>query len=309
MAGAARAAFAARTHRVWSAGGPSGRTSIKGDRTLNRLTCYQIHDDAPRLVTARADRGWMDATVKRFAYRCVPLSIANAMGWELLSPARVAADWNGGPELEDLTVAVDDPAWGDNKLASSHFGHGILTFQTGYLFRTDPGIAVWARGSPNQPKDGIAALDGITETDWLPFTFTMNWQLTRPGRVVFEKDEPFCFLTLIGYRALEAVRPEIVPMSATPELKAEYMTWRQARLDFNARLAAEDPETVRQGWQKWYVRGDDNPTAAAPGPMHMSKVNLAAPVARTTFDPARDRVHRGRAETAEERRDDPGPTR
>ena len=257
---------------------------------LDRLTCYQIHDYAPRLVTARSDRTWMDMSDQRFAYRCVPLSIANAMGWELLSPARVTAEWNGGRELEDLKVEVDDLAWGGNKLASSHFGHGIVTFQTGYLFRTDPDVAVWARGTPNRPKDGVGALDGIIETDWLPFTFTMNWQLTRPGRVAFERDEPFCFITLFPYRALEAVRPEIVPMAVAPQIKADYMAWRQARLDFNARLAAEDPETMRQSWQKWYVRGADNPTGATPSPQHMSKVNLAAPVARTTFDPVLDRV-------------------
>ena len=266
-----------------------------GGRRVNRFTCYQINETAPRLVTARSDRAWMDASDQRFAYRCIPLSIANAMGWELLTPSRVVAEWNGGRNLEDLTVTVEDPAWGENKLASSHFGHGILTFQTGYLVRTDPGIGVWARGTPNLPKDGVIALDGLTETDWLPLTFTMNWLLTRPGRVVFEKDEPFCFMTLVGYRALDDVRPEIVPMSVTPEIKEDYTTWKRERLAFNARLAAEDPETVRQGWQKWYIRGDQNPTSAAPSPAHMSKVNLAAPVVRTTYDPVLDRPNRGQA--------------
>jgi hypothetical protein len=260
---------------------------------VNRFTCYQINDYAPRLVTARPDRAWMDASDQRFAYRCIPLSIANAMGWELLAPARVVAEWNGGRQLEDLTVTLEDPAWGENKLASSHFGHGILTFQTGYLMRTDPGIGIWARGTPNLPKDGIVALDGIIETDWLPFTFTMNWQLTRPGRIVFEKDEPFCFLTLIEYRALERVRPEIVPMAATPEIKEDYAAWKKERLDFNARLADDDPEAVRQGWQKWYVRGDNTPTAATPNPSHMSKVTLAPPAVRTTYDPVLDRPNRG----------------
>jgi Family of unknown function (DUF6065) len=237
----------------------------------------------------------MDATLKRFAYRCMPLTIANAMGWELLAPTRVAAEWNGGPEPEDIKIEIRDPAWGEGKLALSHFGHGILTFSTGYLFRPDPGIGVWTRGSPNLPKDGIAPLDGIIETDWLPFTFTMNWQFTRPGRVTFEKDEPYCFLTLIEYRALEAVRPEIVPMAVTPEIRDEYLAWRQARLDFNAQLAANDPETVRQSWQKWYIRGDHNPSGAVPSPTHMSKVNLAPPVGRETFDPVRDRVVRREA--------------
>lgn len=245
---------------------------------MSRLTCYQIRDRAPRMAAAPAERAWMDATQKRAAYRCIPLAVANAMGWELLSPTRVTAEWNGGPELADLAVTVEDPAWGDVSFASSHFGHGILTFSTGYLFRTDPGIGVWARGTPNRPKDGIAPLDGITETDWLTFTFTMNWQLTRPGRVTFEPDEPFCFLTLTAYRALEEVRPEIVPIAADPQLAAQFQAWRTARLDFIDRLKTNEPEAARQGWQKYYVRGNENPSGAVPSATHTTKVKLAEPV-------------------------------
>jgi hypothetical protein len=247
---------------------------------VQRLTCYQIHDKAPRIAPAPAERAWMDATDRRFAYRCLPLTIANAMGWELLSPARVTAEWNGGRELADIAITVDDPAWSEGKLAATHFGHGILTFHTGYLFRTDPGIGVWARGTPNRPKDGIAPLDGITETDWLTFTFTMNWQFTRPGRVVFEKGEPFCFLTLLAYRALEAVQPEIVPLAEEPGLQEQFLAWRQARLEFNEKLARDESDAARQGWQKFYVRGSNSPGGAIPSPTHTSKIVLGEPARR-----------------------------
>ena len=253
---------------------------------MQRLTCYQIHDEAPRLVAASGERAWMDATDRRYAYRCIPLTIANAMGWEVLSPTRVAAEWNGRPGLADIAVTVEDPAWKD-KLASSHFGHGILTFHPGYLFRTEPGIGLWVRGAPNRPKDGIAPLDGIVETDWLTFTFTMNWHFTRPGSIVFEKDEPFCFISLIAYRAHENVQPEIVPLSADPELAQQYDAWRLARLDFNARLARNEPEAARQGWQKFYIRGAE-PSGAAPSEHHISKIKLADPVKRDTTEPRKE---------------------
>jgi hypothetical protein len=248
---------------------------------VKRLTCYQIYDKAPRLVPARSDRPWMDATDQRYAYRCLPLSIANAMGWELLSPARVVAEWNGGNGLPDISVTVDDDRWSESRLAGSHFGHGILTFQTGYLFRTDPGVAVWARGVPNWPKDGIAPLDGIIETDWLTFTFTMNWQFTRPGRIVFEKDEPFCFITLIEYRALEKVAPEIARIEDDPVLHKDFAAWRDARLEFNRKLTEHDPETAKQGWQRFYLRGEGPSGVRAPE-THISKVKIAAPKTRTT---------------------------
>lgn len=243
---------------------------------MTKLHCYQLHPGAPRIVPGRADRAWMDLTRQRYAYRCLPLTIANSMGWEMLAPQEVVAEWNGGPELAD--VAVEGVTEGDHSgFAVSHFGHGILTFQTGYLFRTDPGIALWARGVPNLPKDGIAPLDGIIETDWLSFGFTMNWMFTRPGRVRFEAGEPFCFITPLGYHALDNVVPEIEPITANPEVAAAYESYSTRRQSFNERLAANDPETVRQGWQKWYMRGE-GPDNSERNPAHISKLRLAEPV-------------------------------
>ncbi len=242
---------------------------------FGRLTCYQISEPAPKIVPAAPERQWMDETNERFAYRCLPLNIANSFGWELLLPIPIVAEWNGGPELTDITVTSPESE-NVERYASSHFGHGVLTFQTHYLFRTDPGVALWARGSPNLPKDGIAPLDGITETDWLTFTFTMNWKFTRPGRVEFAKDEPFLFITPIAYRALDNLVPEIVPIKTAPEILAEFNEHRRLRNEFNKALQDRDPEALRRRWQKWYFRGT-NPDGEPGNELHISKLRLARP--------------------------------
>jgi hypothetical protein len=227
------------------------------------------------MVAARSDRDWMDATRQRYAYRCLPLTIANSMGWELLCPSPVIARWNGGPELADITI-TDEAGTESEEVAQSHFGHGILTFHTRYLFRTDPGMGLWIRGTPNQPKDGIAPLDGIVETDWLSFPFTMNWMFTRPGEIRFERDEPFCFLSPVAYRALEETIPEIKPIEADPDLRAAFTDYVTLRQNFNRELAEGRPDTLKSGWQKWYMRGQD-PSGRPANPLHISKLRLAEP--------------------------------
>ena len=244
---------------------------------MNKLIAYRIHPIGQRMVAGRSRRQWMDQTRQRYAYRCLPLTIANAMGWELLLPAKVTAEWNGGSKISDIVVETDDPVWKPEQLAISHFGHGVLTFPINYLFRTEPGVALWARGIPNAPKDGIAPLEGIIETDWLPFSFTMNWQFTRAGRITFEKDEPFCFITPISYRALERVTPEIIPLANAPEVAAEFKAYSEARESFNAKLLENEPAAAAQGWQKWYMRGE-NPFGDTANPLHISKLSLAQPV-------------------------------
>src|ERR1700730_4059402 len=50
-----------------------------------RLKCYALYPNPPRLVPARPERAWMEAFPARHAYRCLPLTIANSHGWEILS--------------------------------------------------------------------------------------------------------------------------------------------------------------------------------------------------------------------------------
>src|SRR5436853_42262 len=157
--------------------------------TMN-LVCHALHDFAPKLVAASAQRQWMDDFSDRHAYRCLPLSIANAHGWEVLCPIPIEIEWNGGPEIADLTVRALKVLPGSQELphfCASHFSRGIVTFQVDYLFRTDPGWDLLATGPFNRPKDNAAPLTGIIETDWLPYPFTMNWQILRPGRARFEE--------------------------------------------------------------------------------------------------------------------------
>ncbi|MEM6383439.1 MAG: DUF6065 family protein [Pseudomonadota bacterium] len=242
------------------------------------LTFYRIHSDAPEIRPARAPRLWMDNTPDRFAYRCLPLSIANATGWEVSVPVGLRVSWNGGDKIDDMRVEALKPEEQPrvDRLAGSHFGSGVLTFHTGYVMRTSEGWGLWARGAPNTLKDGIAALDGLIETDWLPFPFTMNWKFTRPGIVTFNEGDVYCFVTPTPHHALEAIEPTMVPLDSDPHLRAEYEGWSEARADFNAKLHAREPEAMKQGWQRNYMHG--RMLDGAPAPVkHATKRKLKAP--------------------------------
>ena len=243
-----------------------------------KLTCYPVEPDPPAIEPARASRDWMDKTDQRFAYRCIPLSIANASGWEILSPVDFMATWTGGNSKTAMSIRANGDRARVDRFASSHFGHGVLTFHTGYLFRTSPGWALWVRGSPNTAKRNLVALDALVETDWLDFPFTMNWRFTRPATIQFEKGEPFCFITPVPHALLDQVQPEIRSLDEDPVLKAAYEARAKDRSDFNSKLAAHDPDTVARGWQRHYVRGEH--ATGRTESFHLSKRKLR-PVRQT----------------------------
>jgi hypothetical protein len=241
------------------------------------LECYPMASRPPDIVPGRAPRGWMDRFTERHPYRCLPMTMANCSGWEMLCPVGFTAEWNGGVGSADLVVTADHPFPDFSDFAKSHFAHGVLTMHPGYLFRTPEGWSMWVMGPPNHIKDGIQPLVGLVETDWLPFPFTMNWHFTRPGKVRFEKGEPFCFITLAQDRALESFDLVQKRIDAHPDLRGQYDAWHKQRDDFNKALFRGDPEAVKAAWQRYYFRGElPEETGAKPPAAHTNRRRLKA---------------------------------
>ncbi|MCR0982137.1 DUF6065 family protein [Roseomonas populi] len=218
-----------------------------------RLTAHALNASPPRLRAAPTRRDWMDATPQGFANRCLPLTIANAHGWEVVTEGSFEAVWNGGPDPADIAIRTERPG---RPTPVSHFGAGVLTFHIDLLFRTDPGISLWVSGPTNLPKDGIAPLTGIVETDWSPATFTMNWRFTRPRHPVrFAAGEPVCLLFPIPRDLIARVVPITRPIAAEPELQEAYGAWSKSRSAFNAGLKEPGSAARAEGWQRGYHRG------------------------------------------------------
>lgn len=221
-----------------------------------KLIAYRLRDGAPEPTPGNPTRAWMDQTGDKFAYRCLPLRVANTHGWEIRADVAFEARWDGADDVG----AVQVRAKGDSFVtAASHFGHGVLTMQFHWLFRTAPeNVALWVTGPPNWPKDAIAPLSGLVETAWAPFTFTMNWKFTRAGKWVrFEEGEPVCFIFPLDYVAIERADVELKEIAQDPELNAAHAAWKASRHDFNKRLAEGDAAAMSQKWQRDYFTGRD----------------------------------------------------
>jgi len=237
-----------------------------------KLTAYVVDGHTLDIRPAPVERAWMDDTDNRYAYRCLPLTIANAHGWEILSPAGFSAIWTGGRGLDAITVTPD---LGAPEVAVSHFGHGVLTFHVPCVFRTEAGFDLMASGPINRPKDSIAPLCGLIETDWSPYSFTMNWRFTRPWSVVqFQKGEPFCHIMPVRRGEIETVEPELRVLSDNPELKRQHDEWMAKRNSFNADLKKPGSKAQAEQWQKLYHRGVQVDGMTPGTPDHHTRVKL-----------------------------------
>ena len=210
-----------------------------------------------------AATGWTQ-THNRSAYRCLPMLVANQAGWLILNPSTVRVKWDGGPNLDAIDMQRWQPGpplppgeeWPqepDYCYPGSHFGSGIITWTLPYLFRTPVGYNLLVRGPANSPKDGVAPLEGIVETDWTPATFTMNWKITRVDTwITFEQGEPIAMIVPQRRGELEEFLPKILPLADDPALQASNAAWCASRDKFNSEFVAG---TAKQGWEKHYAQG------------------------------------------------------
>jgi antitoxin (DNA-binding transcriptional repressor) of toxin-antitoxin stability system len=236
-----------------------------------RLDAYTLTADSiVALSPAPSRRAWMDRTPERFANRCLPLMMANQAGWQVTLTEPVDVEWSGRDGHGEVSV-YGPPLVQQN--VASHFGSGIVTFKLPFLFRTEPGYNLLARGPANQPKDGLSPLEGLIETDWSFAPFTMNWQITRPRvRLRFDAGEPIALLVPARRGELEAFTPRLLALDDDAEVSVAYRAWRRSRETFLTDLAAGAREAVETGWQRDYFRG------RGPGdqevPEHQTKMTL-----------------------------------
>jgi hypothetical protein len=204
----------------------------------------------------------MDSTQDHYAYRCLPLTIANMMGYHVFLKHSVLAFWDGGSD--PANIRIDETG---NGACSSIFGHGIITFHIDWIVSTDDDTNLYITGPSNHFIKNTQALTGIYETDWAPFSFTMNWKIQNPGFVRFETTDPICHFFPIPRDYAETVPLTIKPLSANPILEKEYKEFDNSRLAFIKSDHGSE-------WQKNYFKGLYTGGGKCPITNHQTRVNL-----------------------------------
>ena len=67
-----------------------------------KLVTHVIDGRRVDICPAPVESDWMEATSQRLAYRCLPLNIANAYGWDVLCNASFLAMWTGGSGIDAI---------------------------------------------------------------------------------------------------------------------------------------------------------------------------------------------------------------
>ena len=174
----------------------------------------KMHHDPPEIRQSRPRRDWMDATYKKHAYKCLPLTAANTHGWELILPEEITGTLESEVSVPKVINGLTrecntGPLHGDHEyerdLAMPSIV-GILSIATDWIFRPPEGYSTFISGSPNFFLNGAVPLTAMI-TGWWPDPFAMNWKITTVGSTVtFPKGMPYMWFTFVKDDALPDVK-------------------------------------------------------------------------------------------------------
>jgi hypothetical protein len=193
----------------------------------------------------KIDREWMASFPKRNPYRCNPMTVANGYGWEIYSPSTFTAIWDGSAGQSDVS-GISFRSEKGAKLPSHHFGSGILTWETGFLIKTEFPYAMYINSPSNVVTKNATPLSGIVETYWLPYPFTLNWKINEPGYpIIINEGDILAQIFPIQINVFDEMEVIVKNTDEAPEdLKKKYYSWSTNR---NKNL---------NNFQGHYIRGE-----------------------------------------------------
>ena len=224
-------------------------------------------DRVLRVEPAELKKEWMDNTSHQYAYRCLPLNVANQHGWAVYPKSDIIlkCEENIDGNVEHVKILRNQ-----HNIASSHFGFDTITFSIPFLVRTPPGYSLWIGGAPNHKMQHIQPLTGIYETDWAPYSFTMNWMFTTYNQTVtFTPTDPLMFFFPIKRDTIKQFELEKKQISEDPETESHFNQWNQMRSSFN-----KNSQRLPQEWMKHYFTGKHPDGSKCPIHDHTTKLNL-----------------------------------
>jgi hypothetical protein len=207
---------------------------------MTKLTLVKTTQNPPKIKQSRFNRDWMDATYNKHAYQCLPLTVANVTGWELILQQDVVVQWDGGNTVPKI---LEGEKFEGRALAIPSI-IGMMSFTTGWAFNTEDGYSTWISGSPNYFIDGAVPLTASIPSYWWPDEFNMNWQITKVGEpVLFPAGMPIMHFTIYPNTLLESTEIVVENLWDKPDL----MTARRSYGDAKMKNNTENPWTWTKG--------------------------------------------------------------
>lgn len=183
-------------------------------------------------VPAQKLRDWWDDNTKtaNHAKHCLPLQMANSLGYYILSPGTFIVKWNGDVHSD---VRIEHVEKSSHYEVDNHAAFGSFTVQANFIPVTDdPGDFVLIKSIANERNCPYTCMEAAIEAWWSVGNFGLVFLLNQPGEFLIPMGKPIAQMCLLRRESAEA-RIEIV--EGNPPGHAEWLA-KRSRPDYRKDL-------------------------------------------------------------------------
>lgn len=183
---------------------------------MSKLTFHLSPNFDKSLVPIPANkfRDWWDDNnkTKDHAKHCLPLQMANSLGYYILSPGTFIVKWNGDVHSNAVITHIDKSSHYE---VDAHAAFGSFTVQAKFIPVThEPGDFVIVKGVANERCCPYYCMEAAIEAWWNVGNFGLVFLLNQAGEFMINKGQPIA--QLFVYKALAAAA-EVDFVSGYPE--------------------------------------------------------------------------------------------
>jgi len=162
-----------------------------------------------------------DNKTRNHAKFCLPITMASAVGYYLLSPATFEVTWDGDEESA-AKVEIQDAA--SHAVISTHSANGSFTVQTQFVAKTKkPGDFIMVCDFINGYRKPYNFMGACVEGWWNNANFGLVAMLNQAGTFQIQKGEPLAHMFVLKAAGANA------PLVISKELPPDHIEWNEKR--------------------------------------------------------------------------------
>lgn len=206
---------------------------------MSIITCYKKDPNGLMIAPMSIKRDWMDETPQGHAYRCHPVTSANVLGWYIYSKKDYKFIWNGINDTSGDNVKIIEGEYN----AYTGRGQSTVSFNTGFMLRTDQNMSVLTITPPNYFSDDFEVVSSLVSTSFLRTDFPLAIKCkTANKEITIKAGTPIATIIPISVTSLKDESVEILNFEPTEEYNNDSIAYGSA-----ARKINESGQ-----WTDWY---------------------------------------------------------
>ena len=124
------------------------------------IKVYPEGRNAANIAQLPVKRQWMDETPNKHAYQCMPLSLANSLGWGISFPEDISFIWDGICD----TTADHVKIISGNKYCFTSRGNATISFNTHLTVVTEENVTTLVMPVPNEFNENAQCFTNFIST-------------------------------------------------------------------------------------------------------------------------------------------------